>query len=134
MVARAAALLAIAALAVVLEDGLSSHFVADRAARTSARIGLAHRRSPAECCSEPEGNRPLSAWRKVEAAAGFQEGFMLDSTAGQPWLDALRHPAAGFELVMGDGQPDHVVIFIDVEVTRLWLCRIGGLRSDSPSS
>ena len=47
-------------------------------------------------------------------------------------FDAFRHPAAGFEFVMGDGQPDHVVVFLDRERHPAVACRIGGLRSVRP--
>src|SRR4051794_28673662 len=43
---RAASLLAIAALAVALDDGFAARLVTDRAARTSAGIGLGHVHSP----------------------------------------------------------------------------------------
>src|SRR5258706_3948000 len=44
---RAASFLAIAALAVVLDDGFAARFVTDRTTSTSAGIGLGHCRSPA---------------------------------------------------------------------------------------
>ena len=43
---RAASLLAIAALAVALDDGCAARLITDRAARTSAGIGLGHGHSP----------------------------------------------------------------------------------------
>src|SRR5207237_3123158 len=46
-VPRAASFLAIAALAVALDDGFAARLITNRAARTSAGIGLGHGHSPA---------------------------------------------------------------------------------------
>ena len=95
---RAASFLAIAALAVVLDDGFAARFITDRTTRTSAGIGLGHRHSPAGRL--PDWHRKGSGrfWlgENVNAAAGFQEGFQAGEDDRPTLFDAVRHPAAGF--------------------------------------
>ena len=104
---RATSFLAIAALAVVLEDGFAARFIADRAARASAGIGLGHCHSPAGRLVDwhRKGSGRFWLGEKVNAADGFQERFQAGEDGRPTLFDAFRHPAAGFEFAMGDGQP-----------------------------
>jgi hypothetical protein len=62
---RATSFLTIAALAVVLDDRLAARFITDRAARTSAGVGLGHCQSPlASFLVGTQGIIPILAWRK----------------------------------------------------------------------
>src|SRR5204863_3865552 len=89
----AAALLAIAALAVVLEDRFAARFIADRAARAAADIALGH-------CQSPAGR--LVDWQRDQADFGLakrsmprpvsRKDFRLESTAGQPCLMPFAMP------------------------------------------
>ena len=84
--------------------------------------------------------RHIETVAKAHENAGFDRALLaFHSTTpdglqvgqhGRPALaDALCHAAAGFEFVMGDGQPDHVVVFLDRERHPAVACGIGGLRS-----
>src|SRR5262245_28788891 len=84
----AASLLAVAALAVVLEDGRVLGGVADRAARASAGVGLSHERLPVEAAfGLAKTSMPCPVSRR---------DFRLERTIGQPcWMPlAIPLPAS----------------------------------------
>src|SRR5882757_118131 len=91
---RATSFLAIATLAVVLDDGFAARFITDRAARTSAGIGLGH-------CHSPAGSLLIGTARD-QADFGLaktsmprpvsRKDFRLERTAGHPCLMPLAIP------------------------------------------
>ena len=101
----ATSFLAIAALAVILEDGFAARIIADRAARTSAGIGLGHSHSPDERVLNWRRKISGQFWLRenVDAATGFQEGFQAGQNDRPTFFYALRHSAVGFKFVMGNG-------------------------------
>lgn len=103
-VASATPFLAIAALAVVLNDGLAFGFVADCAARASANICLCHYHSPpvglVDWSSQASGRLWLG--KQINAVPGFQQGFRAGQDRRPALLDAIRRPAASFELGPAD--------------------------------
>ena len=62
----------------------------------------------------------------------FSKDLRLARTTGHPFLMPFATPPAGCEFVMGDGQPDHLLVFLDPERHPAVGGRVGGLRRICP--
>lgn len=101
---RATALLAIAALAVVLEYGLAARLIADRAARTSADIGLYHCQilSPSDLFLAPARDQADFGLAKMSTPRPVSRNdFRDERTTGQPCMTpfAILLPASSLSWV-----------------------------------